>query len=288
MTAVCSSCMALGSACSSGCAEYIDSLLHNYKALETKYRPLSSYMHKVQHEATPQMREILVSWLSEVAREFQLSLKTLCLTVDFIDRYLSLAEVARTRLQLVGVTCMLIASKFEEVKPPYVDDFVFMTDCAYTRAEMLELERAILKALRFSCAVPTAKDFAGVFLVSERAGEVVYALSDYLIELSLGDYEMLKHPPSAVGAAAAWLALTTVSVAAGLGQFATRPWSTALGRQLQRHPAEATQCLEEMLRLWSSTYYLNGPHVVRAKYASLLFHGVSTEYRPPAEVPLPV
>eukprot|EP00906_Rhabdomonas_costata_P004676 RCo006895 len=244
MTAICSSCMALGSACSSGCTEYIDSLLHNYKALETKYRPLSSYMHKVQHEATPQMREILVSWLSEVAREFQLSLKTLCLTVDFIDRYLSVAEVARTRLQLVGVTCMLIASKHEEVRPPCVDDLVHMTDSTYTPDELRDMEVEVLKALRFACSGPTAKDFAGLFLGAAEVGEEVSRMVDYVIELSLREYRVVKCPPSAVACAAVLLAERVAGTVSGLGQ------SPVLLQYLQRRSSEADVSLEELLRLW--------------------------------------
>lgn len=68
-----------------------------------------------------------------------------------MDRYLELDLLLnRTKLQLVGVTCMLIASKIEEIYPPIVRDFVFITDNAYTKEEILKMERKILTVLDFN------------------------------------------------------------------------------------------------------------------------------------------
>lgn len=61
------------------------------------------------------MRSILVDWLVEVAQEYKLHSDTLYQTVGMIDRYLSVARVPRNYLQLVGVSCMLVASKYEEI-----------------------------------------------------------------------------------------------------------------------------------------------------------------------------
>ena len=83
------------------------------------------------------MRTVLVDWLIEVHLKFTLLPETLYLTVNLIDRYLALESVSRKRLQLVGVTAMLIASKYEEIYPPEIKDFVFVTDQAYNRDDVL-------------------------------------------------------------------------------------------------------------------------------------------------------
>lgn len=67
-------------------------------------------MEKVQKDITVGMREILVDWLVEVAEEYKLVSDTLYLTVSYIDRFLSSHVLSRTKLQLLGVSCMLIAS----------------------------------------------------------------------------------------------------------------------------------------------------------------------------------
>lgn len=88
-----------------------------------------NYM-KQQSDINEKMRGILVDWLIEVHLKFKLLPETLYLTVSTIDRYLSLADVHRSKLQLVGVTAMLIACKYEEIYPPEVRDFVYITDKA--------------------------------------------------------------------------------------------------------------------------------------------------------------
>ena len=77
-----------------------------------------------------------MDWLVEVAEEYKLHTETLFLSVNYIDRFLSKNNVVRGKLQLVGITAMLIASKYEEIYPPSVEDFVYISDNAYTREQV--------------------------------------------------------------------------------------------------------------------------------------------------------
>lgn len=83
------------------------------------------------------MRVILVGWLIEVHLKFKLFPETLFLTVNLIDRYCEKKYVQRTNYQLLGVTAMLIASKYEEIYAPEIRDFVYITDKAYTKEQIL-------------------------------------------------------------------------------------------------------------------------------------------------------
>jgi hypothetical protein len=96
------------------------------------------------------MRAILVDWLVDVHAKFKLLTETLFLTVNIIDRYLSLKQITRARLQLVGVASLLITTKYEEIYPPNLKDFVYITDNAYTKEEILEMESDILCVLDFN------------------------------------------------------------------------------------------------------------------------------------------
>jgi G2/mitotic-specific cyclin-B, other len=82
------------------------------------------------------MRAILVDWLVEVHLKFKLVPETLYLTINLIDRYLERKEVSRPKLQLVGVTCLLIASKYEEIYPPELRDLVYICDRAYAKPDV--------------------------------------------------------------------------------------------------------------------------------------------------------
>lgn len=78
--------------------------------MEPKRRPLPDYLEKVQKDVTANMRGVLVDWLVEVAEEYKLCSETLFLSISYIDRFLSSNAVTRQRLQLLGVSSMLIAS----------------------------------------------------------------------------------------------------------------------------------------------------------------------------------
>lgn len=95
------------------------------------------YMER-QEDINEKMRAILIDWLIEVHLKFKLVPESLFLTVNLIDRYLEKETVNRQKLQLVGVTAMLIACKYEEIYPPIVKDFVYITDNAYTKEEILQ------------------------------------------------------------------------------------------------------------------------------------------------------
>ncbi len=114
---------------------YVQDMYEHFRAKEssTSVRPL--YMENQTH-INERMRSILVDWLVEVHLKFKLVPETLYLTINLIDRYLERQEVSRPKLQLVGVTSLLIASKYEEIYPPELRDLVYICDRAYTRTEV--------------------------------------------------------------------------------------------------------------------------------------------------------
>ena len=118
------------------------------------------------------MRSILVDWLIEVHLKFKLLPETLFITVNIIDRFLEKHKVSKARLQLVGVTALLIASKYEEIYPPDMKDFVFITDKAYSKQDVVQMEYTILSTLSFDLTFPTALRFLERYhkLVGEDTG----------------------------------------------------------------------------------------------------------------------
>nr|CAI5852423.1 unnamed protein product [Callosobruchus analis] len=114
---------------------------------------------KKQPDVTSDMRTILIDWLVEVAEEYRLSTESLYLAVNFIDRFLSYMSVVRTKLQLVGTAAMFLASKYEEIYPPAIREFVYITDDTYTKRQVIRMEQLILKVLGFDLSVPTPLSF---------------------------------------------------------------------------------------------------------------------------------
>jgi len=112
-----------------------------------------------QTEINDKMRAILVDWLIEVHSKFKMQKETLFITITIIDKFLEKTKVSKSRLQLVGVSSLLIASKYEEIYPPELKDFVYITDRAYTKQDVLEMEFLILSTLSFDITFPTSLRF---------------------------------------------------------------------------------------------------------------------------------
>jgi hypothetical protein len=161
-----------------------------------------------QPELSSSMRSILVDWLVEVHTKFRLIPETLYLCVNIIDRYLSQVETVRKRLQLVGITAMLIASKYEEIYPPEIRDCVCITDNAYSRQDILAMEASILRILEFKISAPTAYPFCNRYLqILDIVSPTIKAAACYYLERTLQESEFLPFRPSLVAAAAVCLAL---------------------------------------------------------------------------------
>lgn len=197
------------------CSLYAPDVYTNLRAAELIRRPLPDFMETVQRDITPSMRAILIDWLVEVAQEHRLVPDTLYLTVNFVDRFLSENFIERQRLQLLGITCMLIASKFEEMCAPRVKELCWLTDNTYSGQEVLKLESQVLKYLNFQLSVPSTKTFLRRFHQASQASFKVPTLplgylTLYLAELTLLEYNFLKFLPSMIAASAVFLARWTL------------------------------------------------------------------------------
>mmetsp|Transcript_5261 Transcript_5261/g.15300 ORF Transcript_5261/g.15300 Transcript_5261/m.15300 type:complete len:387 (+) Transcript_5261:94-1254(+) len=189
--------------------EYVQDMYDHFRAKEalSSVRPL--YMENQTH-INERMRSILVDWLVEVHLKFKLVPETLYLTINLIDRYLERQEVSRPRLQLVGVTSLLIASKYEEIYPPELRDLVYICDRAYTRKEIIEMEEQILKTLEYNITIPSAHAFLVRFLKAAHADKRIVQLSCYILDGTLQSYNLLHYLPSQLAAAAVFIARRTV------------------------------------------------------------------------------
>ncbi|XP_017059417.1 G2/mitotic-specific cyclin-A [Drosophila ficusphila] len=186
--------------------QYQMDILENFRESEKKHRPKPLYMRR-QKDISHNMRSILIDWLVEVSEEYKLDTETLYLSVFYLDRFLSLMAVVRSKLQLVGTAAMYIASKYEEIYPPDVGEFVFLTDDSYTKAQVLRMEQVILKILSFDLCTPTAYVFINTYAVLCDMPEKLKFLTLYISELSLMEGETyLQYLPSLMSSASLALA----------------------------------------------------------------------------------
>ncbi|KAJ8735480.1 hypothetical protein PYW07_007100 [Mythimna separata] len=190
---------------------YVKDIYKYLTELEEKY-PIEIDSLRKQLVITGKMRATLISWLVDVHLQFSLLLETFHLTVGIIDRYLQeVPNVQKNELQLIGVTAMFIASKYEEIYAPDVADFVYVTDNAYTQQDVFRCERDILTKLNFCLARPIPLQFLRRYVKAAGGTSRNHHLAKYFVDLCLIEYTMAHYRPSELAAAAVCTSLYLLS-----------------------------------------------------------------------------
>jgi cyclin B len=246
-------------------AEYAADIFCYLRERETVVRLKDDYMQS-QQDVTEKMRMILVDWLVEVHWKFKLSPDTLFLTINLLDRYLSQVSVRRTKLQLVGVTCMLLASKHEEIYPPEIKDFVHVTDKAYTKQDILDMEVSALNVLNFQLTAPSPLGFLHRMVKVQECTPEHVSLCQYLLELTLCHYRSIRHLPSHLAASALFLANKIMKISPA--------WSPKLQEETQYQESQIKSCAKEMCALLQAAEKAS-LQAVRKKFSQSQFHRVA-------------
>jgi transcription initiation factor TFIIIB Brf1 subunit/transcription initiation factor TFIIB len=163
-------------------------------------------MQKHKHLGWNQ-RSILVDWLISLHAHLQLLPETLFLTINIVDRVCSIAHGLRSdKLQLLGVTAMFIAAKYEEIWAPSVQQFAKSTDEGYEEHEITSFEIHILRLLDWNLSYPNPINFLRRATKADGYDERTRTVAKYLIEMSCVEWKMIGTRPSVVAAAGIWLA----------------------------------------------------------------------------------
>lgn len=186
--------------------EYFSDIFTYFFEIESTYLPIPNYMD-TQNDINEKMRGILNDWLIEVHLKYKLVPDTMYLTINLIDRYLSKKKVLRTKLQLVGVTAMFIASKYEEIFPPEAKDFVYITDNACNKKELLNMEIDMLTTLNFDITFPSQYRFLELYKQVLNLSDIMFYYSYYLLDLCLINYKMIKYKFSELAATAVLISI---------------------------------------------------------------------------------
>ncbi|CAH0474877.1 unnamed protein product [Peronospora belbahrii] len=211
-----------------------------------------------QKTLRPAHRSMLVDWLIEVVDVFEMCLRTAFLAVNYTDRYLDIVMVKKTQFQLLGATCLHVASKCEDVSYIGVEDLAMCADNVYTSVEVLEMEEKLLNTLNFTLSVPTALDFLNIYeRMIPPIQKKTSMLAHYLLELALQEYQFLKYLPSVVAACCLSMAMYTMD---GF------PMTKELVDACQYNWSNLKECMGEL-----QTLYFNSPSnnlaVIKKRYS---------------------
>ena len=251
------------------CGEYARDIYAYLKQREEVFAVRENYLEG--SGITSKMRSLLIDWMVSVHQQFELCQETLFLSINLLDRYLQLQvlNTPRTKLQLVGVTALLLACKVEEIYLPSIEDFVYSTNNAYSDAEVKDMELKMMTVLEFNLNAPISLSYLRRYSKAGDVDVVEHTLAKYILELSLLDFGQAALSPSLAAAAALNLSLSLLEP--GLGD---KVWNISL----QYHSGVTAAMLSSIVRRMATVLLNAESHklqAVREKYSSRKFRRVS-------------
>lgn len=185
-------------------AEYTEDIFEHLHSLEQKYMPNPDYIDD-QTELEWQQRGLLMDWIVEIHSKLHLLPETLFLAANIIDRFMTLRVVNLDKIQLVGVTALLLAAKYEEVFPPVLHYFAYLTGGNFDETDILSAEKFVLQVLEFELSYPNPLNFLRRISKADDYNVQSRSFGKYLLECSMVENSMLQFPPSIQAAAAMYV-----------------------------------------------------------------------------------
>jgi hypothetical protein len=185
--------------------EYEQEIYEYWRNLEMEYCVDHNYMSR-QPELEWEMRQIMISWLVQIHSQFKMNAETLHLAIHLIDRTMSNKTISVSKLQLVGVSALLIAAKFEEILAPSVQDLSYFTDYTYSGEEIIRAERHLLGIVRYQIGYPSPLQFLRR-MIKGNSDFRLWNLSSYFIEVLYLGNQFLIYPASQLAASSLFLSI---------------------------------------------------------------------------------
>ncbi|XP_072282521.1 G1/S-specific cyclin-D1-like [Pyxicephalus adspersus] len=187
-------------------------VLEKLLTAQERYTPTPTYFQCVQREMHPYMRKMLTSWMLEVCEDLRCGEEVFPLAVNCLDRFLSLVPIEKRQLQLLGATCLLLASKLKESEGITTKSLCMYSDYSFTETEVQSMELLVLNKLKWDIVAVTPKDFLPYFMAMMRLPaekvEQVKKHTETFIALCTTDCTFIALPPSLVAAASLAAAVT--------------------------------------------------------------------------------
>jgi cyclin B len=190
--------------------EYIDDILINLlkeeRDLKLKIDPL---YFQFQNDINSKMRAILIDWLIDVHLKFNFRQETLYITINIIDRYLSLKKIERCNFQLLGVTALFIACKQNEISFRKLNEYVYITDNAYSEEDIKRMENKVLYTLNFDLLFPSSLTFYEIlsYKLNLYEDKKKFNFGEFLMESFYLDENCLKYSASTIACAVGYIVM---------------------------------------------------------------------------------
>ncbi|XP_030581042.1 G1/S-specific cyclin-D1 [Archocentrus centrarchus] len=234
-----------------------DRVLQTMLKAEENYLPSPNYFKCVQKEIVPKMRKIVATWMLEVCEEQKCEEEVFPLAMNYLDRFLSVEATRKTRLQLLGATCMFLASKMKETVPLTAEKLCIYTDNSVLPGELLQMELLVLNKLKWDLASVTPHDFIEHFLskldIHPSTKQILRKHAQTFVALCATDVNFIASPPSMVAAGSVVAAVQGLYLKSQDASLSSQNLTNFLSQVIRSDPDCLRSCQEQIESLLESS-----------------------------------
>ena len=236
--------------------EYINTIYYNLLNEENiGIYPQAKYNYMDdQSEINERMRGILIDWLIEVHFKFGFTDETLYMTVSIIDRYLSSNQITKKNLQLLGITSLFISCKHEEIDVPKINDFTYITNNAYDKNEVIQMEDDILKFLKFDLLYPSPIKFFEYLSLHFNFNKKMHMMGKYLMESFLLDIKNIKYKSSIIACACCYIVMKFFKISNYKDSYDKKFYSLEINEKSKFNENDIKDCAKDICLLIDSIH----------------------------------
>ena len=236
--------------------EYINTIYYNLLNEENiGIYPQAKYNYMDdQSEINERMRGILIDWLIEVHFKFGFTDETLYMTVSIIDRYLSNNPITKKNLQLLGITSLFISCKHEEIDVPKINDFTYITNNAYDKNEVIQMEDDILKFLKFNLLYPSPIKFFEYLSLHFNFNKKMHMMGKYLMESFLLDIKNIKYKSSIIACACCYIVMKFFKISNYKDSYDKKFYSLEINEKSKFNENDIKDCAKDICLLIDSIH----------------------------------
>ena len=236
--------------------EYINTIYYNLLNEENiGIYPQAKYNYMDdQSEINERMRGILIDWLIEVHFKFGFTDETLYMAVSIIDRYLSSNQITKKNLQLLGITSLFISCKHEEIDVPKINDFTYITNNAYDKNEVIQMEDDILKFLKFNLLYPSPIKFFEYLSLHFNFNKKMHMMGKYLMESFLLDIKNIKYKSSIIACACCYIVMKFFKISNYKDSYDKKFYSLEINEKSKFNENDIKDCAKDICLLIDSIH----------------------------------